>query len=189
MPEISRWQAELALLDAESYPAVAGISSALATMSKAVGNFERLALDIPKMMEGERRALLADIDRQRRDSMRELERMRRAAFQDIRKEREAVLEAVLEAVRTEREAVMAGLHAEVSRTLEQAGKERVAWAGAFPEIATNVGGAALPYLKQTIDYLMKWVAILLACAAVVAGVFAWWLLRRRSRHSGQPHSL
>jgi hypothetical protein len=179
MPEMARWQAELALLDAESYPVVAGTTSALATMARAVGNFERLAIDLPKTLESERRALLEDADRQRRESFRDLERMREATFRDVSKEREATLAAV----RGEREALLAAMRDEISRTLDQAGRERAALAGAFPEIATKLGGTALPHLKEAIDHLIIRIALLLAVVGALC-VVAWLLLRPRPRKSG-----
>jgi hypothetical protein len=179
MPEIARWQVELTLLDAEHYPVVAETTSALGTMARAVGNFERLAIDLPKTLESERRALLEDADRQRRESFRDLERMRHATFQDVSKEREATLAAV----RGEREALLAAMRDEVSRTLDQAGRERAALAGAFPEIATRLGASALPHLKEAIDHLIIRIALLLAVAGAIC-VVAWVLLRRTPRSPG-----
>jgi len=169
VPEIARWQAELTLLDAESYPVVSRTVESMDALGAAAVDLKAVAADLPVAIDEQREAILRDIERQRIDTLRDIDDMRVAAFADVAREREALLagfddqiQALLYAVRQERELVMSEL----------------------PEVAELAGEAVLPVTREVIDHAF-WRAMQLSALLVAFAVAAIFILRMTRRRGGQ----
>lgn len=170
-PDIARWQAELTLLDAETYPVVERTVQSVDALGLVATQLTQVTADLPAEIDAQRGAILRDLERQRVETLREIEAMRRAVFADLAREREVVftsldlrLTRVLESVRTERETL----------TTEA------------PVVAERAGQAVLPLTREVIDHAF-WRALQLLLVLLIVLV-AGALLFRWARKSGTERS-
>ena len=167
-PEIARWQAELTLLDAESYPVIGRTVDTMDALGAAALDLKAVAADLPATIEVQRDALLRDIERQRVDTLRDIELMRRAVFIDLALEREAVL---------------AGFEQQMQTVLDAVRSERLALTEELPAVAERATEAVLPLTREVIDHAF-WRAMQLSAllaAFVVATIFVLRRTRVRTR--------
>ncbi len=164
VPEIARWQAELTLLDAETYPVIERTVDSMDALGAAAVDLKAVAADLPATIEVQRDALLRDIERQRVDTLRDIELMRRAVFIDLALEREAVL---------------AGFEQQMQTVLDAVRSERLALTEELPAVAERATEAVLPLTREVIDHAF-WRAMQLS-ALLAAFVFATIFVLRRTR--------
>lgn len=173
VPEIARWQAELTLLDAETYPVIDRTLKSVDALGAVAIDLKLVAASLPADIDAQREAILRDIERQRVATLRDIENMRRAAFADFSVEREAVL---------------AGIELQIDRVLDSVRVEREALSTQLPLVAERAGEAVMPLTREVIDHafwralqlLLVLFAVLLVTALVNRAV--------RKRTAARPGS-
>jgi len=132
LPELTRWQAELAVEDVTGRENVSGTLDDVHTIARAADRAHALLADVPgtvreasgpvrEMIDQQRRALLAEVDRERQAMTAFITAERQAALAAVSEERKAAMASVAQ----ERAAALAGLDAMARRSLEDAsGKAR-----------------------------------------------------------------
>lgn len=167
-PDMARWQAELTLLDAETFPIIGRTVETMDVLEGAVVDLRSLAVDMPEFIDVQRDAILRDIERQRVETLREIELLRRAVFVDIGLEREAVL---------------AGLEQQIQLVLDGLRIERETITSQIPAVAERAGQSVLPLTREVIDYAF-WRAIqlsVLIAAFIIAAIVILRMTRTRGR--------
>jgi len=160
-PDMARWQAELMLLNAETFPVVGRTVETMDVLEGAVVDLRSVAVDMPEFIDMQRDAILLDIERQRVDTLREIELLRRAVFIDVGLEREAIL---------------AALDQQVQLVLDGIRLEREAITGQIPDVAERAGQSVLPLTREVIDYAF-WRAVQLSVLLAVFIIVAIVILR------------
>jgi hypothetical protein len=168
VPEMARWQAELTLLDAETFPVIGRAVETMDVLEGAVVDLRSVAVDMPEFIDAQREAILLDVERQRVETLREIELLRRAVFIDIGLEREAVL---------------AGLEQQIQLVLDGLRIEREAITGQIPAVAERAGQSVLPLTREVIDYAF-WRAIQLS-VLIAAFIIAVIVILRMTRTRGK----
>jgi len=169
VPEMARWQVELTLLDAETYPVVGRTVETMGVLEGAVVDLKSIVVDMPKFIDLQRDAILRDIERQRVETLREIELLRQAVFIDVGLEREAVL---------------AGLEQQVQVVLDGIRLEREAITGEIPAVAERAGESVLPVTREVIDYAF-WRAVQLSVLLAVFVLATVLILRMTRKRGGQ----
>jgi hypothetical protein len=168
VPEMARWQAELTLLDAETFPVIGRTVETMEVLEGAVVDLKSVVVDMPEFIDAQRDVILLDIERQRVETLREIELLRRAVFIDIGLEREAVL---------------AGLEQQIQLVLDGLRIERETITGQIPAVAERAGQSVLPLTREVIDYAF-WRAIqlsVLIAAFIIAAIVILRMTRTRGR--------
>jgi len=168
VPEMARWQVELTLLDAETFPVIGRTVETLGVLEGAVVDLKSVVVDMPEFIDAQRDVILLDIERQRVETLREIELLRRAVFIDIGLEREAVL---------------AGLDQQIQVVLDGLRIEREAITDQIPAVAERAGQSVLPLTREVIDYAF-WRAIqlsVLIAAFIIAAIVILRMTRTRGR--------
>jgi len=168
VPEMARWQVELTLLDAETFPVIGRTVETLGVLEGAVVDLKSVVVDMPEFIDAQRDVILLDIERQRVETLREIELLRRAVFIDIGLEREAVL---------------AGLDQQIQVVLDGLRIEREAITDQIPAVAERAGQSVLPLTREVIDYAF-WRAVQLSVLLAVF-VLATILILRMTRKRGK----
>jgi len=96
LPDLGRWQAELLLYQIERLETISKALAEFESMSESVKRMTVITELLPKLIEQERAALLADIDRQRIQSFEEIEAMRLVTLEFLQNERLAVFDTIRE---------------------------------------------------------------------------------------------
>jgi hypothetical protein len=161
-PEIARWQAELTLLDADTYPVIERTLQSVDALGAAAIDLKVVATNLPADIDAQRDAILRDIERQRVATLRDIERMRRAAFSDLTREREAVL---------------SGIELQVDRVLGSVRIEREALSTQLPLVAERAADAVMPLTRDVIDHAfwraLQLLLVLFAVLLVSALALRW----------------
>jgi hypothetical protein len=168
VPEMARWQAELTLLDAETYPVIGRAVESMDALGVVAVDLKGVAEDLPVVIDEQRDAILGDIERQRAETLRDIELMRRAVFVDLGLEREAVL---------------AGLEEQIQLVLAALGSEREALTAQIPTVAERAGQSVLPLTREVIDYAF-WRGVQLSVLLAVL-LLATILILRMTRKRGR----
>lgn len=161
-PEIARWQAELTLLDAETYPVIDRTLQSVDALGIAATQLTQVTADLNAEIDAQRDAVLRDLERQRIETLRDIEAMRRAAFADLAREREAVL---------------SGLDLRLTGVLDSLRTERETLTAQVPLVAEQAGAAVMPLTREVIDHAfwraLQLLLVLLVVLVVSALVLRW----------------
>ena len=169
VPDMARWQAELMLLDAETFPVIGRTVGSMDALGAVAVDLNALAVDLPSVIDKQGDAILGDIDRQRVETLREIELLKRAVFIDLGLEREAVL---------------AGLEQQIQIVLNAVRIEREALTVQIPDVAERAGASVMPLTREVIDYAF-WRAVQLLVLLAVIVLVAIFTLRMTRKRDGQ----
>lgn len=169
-PDIARWQAELTLLDAETYPVVDRTVQSVDALGLVATQLTQVTADLPTEIDAQRDSILRDLERQRIETLRDIEAMRRAAFRDLAREREAVL---------------SGFDLRLDRVLTSVRSEREALTAQIPLVAERAGEAVMPLSREVIDHAF-WRALQLLLVLLVVLVVSTLVLRWTRKTDASP---
>ena len=190
VPRQARWQAAFLLLHFLDTEGVAGAMEDMDQLSVSLAKFEKRFDEVPDLITGERKTVVAVLKKERelvmneattmirteRESvLEEVDRQRELAFAAVREERQAVMkevgelqQATVAVLRDERKIVLDAVHQERLETMDRV--EAITGA-AVDDVMTRAEGL--------VDYVF-WRAIpfLGVALALVAGIVFW--MRRRA---------